>query len=50
MFDLDRFIEDCRQARAEDDDYVALRKVPGDMDETLRLFEDSNLLFDRVQP
>lgn len=50
MFDLDRFIEDCRQARAQGDDHMALRKVPDDMEETLRLFEDSNLLLDRVQP
>ena len=27
MFDLDRFIEDCRQARAEGDDHMAVREV-----------------------
>jgi len=27
MFDLNRFIEDCRQARAEDDDHKAVREA-----------------------
>lgn len=49
MFDLDRFIEDCHRARAEDHDHMAVLQVPYDVEKTWRLFEDPNLLLDGVK-
>ena len=48
MFDLDHFIDDCRRARAEDDDHRAVCEVLCDTEETLWSFADSDLVLDRV--